>query len=321
MCESVLAEDSGGDDCEYLYKCPSRNPKHAEYVSLHDYDMGDWNCFYAGANESSSDDMYNEEENPDRDSDGNSFIDGDSCDDEHELADPLVEDTLLDYELKLRNRDVRFLADTVAPSLIGHAPRPASRKVVRLCLQEERVRAVLMALHPRLGRDSPLRLLDPGIVFHIADMMRTTTAAGTAHLAAFEDFRRKVAEEEAEWADEMFAELEATSDEEGEEGEEGEVLGCLGLPTMSSIVQDAIANAAAGGAGSGATGSVAPASPRREGESAVGAWALRRRLDDEVMEALECAGEGYLRDLEQLAAAVGAPARGAMPRPHVLEDL
>ena len=119
----------------------------------------------------------------------------------------------------------------------------------------------------------------------------------------------------------MFAELEATSDEEGEEGEEGEVLGCLGLPTMSSIVQDAIANAAAGGAGSGATGSVAPASPRREGESAVGAWALRRRLDDEVMEALECAGEGYLRDLEQLAAAVGAPARGAMPRPHVLEDL
>ena len=74
--------------------------------------------------------------------DGNSIVSGDSCADEQELADVELED-VLDCEPELSSRDVRVLADSVAPSLRGRAPGPAGRKLVRLCLQEERVRAVL----------------------------------------------------------------------------------------------------------------------------------------------------------------------------------
>jgi hypothetical protein len=310
VCESVLAEDSGGEDCEYLYKCPSWNPKSVEYVSLREYGTRLLNrpTFYVHANDSSSDDSNDASEDRDRDSDGNSIVSGDSCDDEQELADVELEDTLLDFEPRLSNRDVRVLADSVAPSLRGRAPGPAARKLVRLCLQEERVRAVLMALHPRLGRDSPLRQLEPGVVIHIANLIRAPVAVGAPHLAAFDDFRREERGNEAEWEEEMRAELEATSEEEdGAASDDGEALGCLGLPTMADIVESAVtgANAAAGRT---AAAAATPAPLRGDGGCAGGAPAAPGcRLEDEALEALERAGEGYLRDLELLAVAVKPP--------------
>ncbi len=61
VCESVLAEDSGGEDCEYLYKCPFADPRRVEYVSLRDYNTRTQFGFYAPANELSSDDAHDEE--------------------------------------------------------------------------------------------------------------------------------------------------------------------------------------------------------------------------------------------------------------------
>ena len=179
---------------------------------------------------------------------------------------------------------------------------------------------MLMALHPRLGRDSPLRRLEPGVVARIAYLIRAPVAAGAPLLSDFDDFLREEREEEAAWAAEMRAELDAASEEEEEEeaeeeeegdGEEGDseaggALGCLGLPTMASIVQ----SAAAGTAGTAA----AAASVRGEGGPAGGGPAPR--LDDEALEALESAGKGYFRDMELLAAAVSPSRPPSRPPPH-----
>ncbi len=311
-CESVLAEDSGGEDCEYLYRCPprlSRNPP-PEYASLQEY--ATWTNYSFYENESSSDDAndveYDEEDDDkDRDSDGNSILSGESCTDEHELADVQLEDTLLDFDLELSSRDVRVLADSVAPSLGGRAPQAAGRKLMRMCLQEERRRAVLMALHPRLGRDSLLRHLDPGVVIYIANLS-SPIAAVAPQFAAFEDFVRAEREEEAEWAEAMHAELEATSDEDDDDDEEEkgeqEEEDAGKVPTMSSIVASAVAGSSLcrGDGESGACDSERPPPlPPPPHPPAPGC-----RLDDEAMEALERAGEGYLQDMQLLAAAVSA---------------
>jgi hypothetical protein len=225
-CESVLGDDSGGEDCEYLYAHSNwgrRGARKPEYVSLQEYDARGQYGFYAPMNEASSDDddHFEDYEN-DWDTDENSIISGDSCADEHELADLEVEDTILDFDPGLVNRDVRVLADAVAPELRHRAPGPAARKLVRLYLQEARIHAVLMALHPRLGRDSPLRLLEPGIVVAIARLTRAVPAACSPVLADFDAFRLETQEEQEEAEEEMNATLDATSESEFNSELEGE---------------------------------------------------------------------------------------------------
>ena len=75
-CESVIGQDSGGEDCEYLYPLPGWGRK-PEYVSLKEYDARGQYGFYAPMNEASSDDDgHSEDYYEDRGTDDNSIISG-----------------------------------------------------------------------------------------------------------------------------------------------------------------------------------------------------------------------------------------------------
>ena len=128
---------------------------------------------------------------------------------------------MLDFDPGLLNRDVRVLADAVAPELRHRAPGPAARKLVRLYHGGARVHAVLMALHPRLGRDSPLRLLEPRIVVAIAQLTRAVPAACSPILADLDAFRLETREEQEEAEEETKAMLDATSESELDSEMEG----------------------------------------------------------------------------------------------------
>ena len=80
---------------------------------------------------------------------------------------------------------------------------------------------MLMALHPRLGRDSPLRLLEPRIVVAIAQLTRAVPAVCSPILADLDAFRLETREEQEEAEEETKAMLDATSESEFDSEMEG----------------------------------------------------------------------------------------------------
>jgi hypothetical protein len=325
----MLASESDAENSEYLYKSANSYAwRQNEHISVEDWAQRGQFGFYAPADEASSDDNSTRFAAPWRqlgEMDGSSISSAEFSDDDSLPSDD--EEAILEFEPDRRPLEARLLADEVSPALRRFAPGAAMRGAVRIGLREDqdRLTAVLMALHPRLGRQSSLRLLDTGILALIVQM---DAFERNPHLASFGALRRELQEEAEATEADMLAEMSGDSssgDNEEDAEQEGELAGQDGgVPggarmsrasqrRLAEVIASATADMARRGE-EGNEGGAGPAASVADTEEE-GTEDGPAALDEEAGEALATAAASYLSDLEELAAAVALPPATHSPPP------